>query len=162
MNAPGGSMVTMNNNTAQGGPVGSATMINQVSARQRADELAERRLNTYIFDYLCRSHHYELARAFSENLPILQKAGKPRTNGVDDSMDTDIKEDPKRPDGLTYPDIPMHSSEHAFLLDWWVQFWDIYGVARNKQAVPAPTTEQYLQQHMVSALVVAMHCGTRD
>ncbi|KAE9968223.1 hypothetical protein BLS_005970 [Venturia inaequalis] len=148
MNAPGGSMVTMNNNPAQGGPVGSATMINQVSARQRADQLAEQRLNTYIYDYLCRSHHYELARAFSENLPILKAVGKPRTNGADDSMDTDIKEDPKRPDGLPYPDIANHASEHAFLYDWWVQFWDIFGAARNKQGGQQHTAEQYLQQHM--------------
>lgn len=162
MNAPGGSMVTMNNNPAQGGPVGSATMINQVSARQRADELSERRLNTYIFDYLCRSHHYDLARMFSESLPILKTAGKPRTNGVDDSMDTDIKEDPKRPDGLPYPDIPAHASEHAFLYDWWCQFWDIYGVARNKHTGPAPATEQYLQQTMVSTLIVAIQYGMRD
>ncbi|QDS70968.1 hypothetical protein FKW77_007290 [Venturia effusa] len=148
MNAPGGSMVTMNNNTAQGGPV-SATMINQVSARQRADEQAERRLNTYIFDYLCRSHHYDLARAFSESLPIQTLAGKPRANGVDDSMDTEIKDDqPKRPDGLPYPDIPVHASENAFLYDWWCQFWDIFGAARQKTPGQAPITEQYLHHNM--------------
>jgi hypothetical protein len=154
MNMPSGSMVAMN--TAQGGPV-----VNQQAARQQQDQEAERRLNTYIFDYLCRSHHYELARSFSQHCPINMQNGKPKSNGVDDSMDGDSKEDVKRPDNLPYPNIPPHSSQNAFLYDWWCQFWDIFGAARNRggNSVSPPNTEQYLHHNMVSTSAVARHHG---
>lgn len=163
MNVPGGSMVTMNNNNnVQGGPVGgSAPMINQAAARQQVDQAAEKRLNTYIFDYLCRSHHYELARAFSEHCPILiRPGGKSRATGTDDSMDTDIKEDPKRPDNLPYPEIAAHHSDNAFLLDWWCQFWDIFGAARGRGN--QTNTEQYLHHNMVSTFIVAKDQSVDD
>jgi hypothetical protein len=159
MNVPGGSMVTMNN-TAQGGPVGSAPMINQAAARQQQDQESERRLNTYIFDYLCKNHHYDLARSFSQHCPINRANGKPKANGVDDSMDADSKEDAKRPIDLPYPNIPHHPSENAFLYDWWCQFWDIFGAARNRGG--APNTETYLHHNMVSASVVAIYRGIFD
>jgi hypothetical protein len=151
MNAPGGGMVTMN--TATGGPVGAAPMVNNVAARQQQTLDDQARLNTYIYDYLCKSQHYELARLFIAKCQIKTTTSKPspgRMNGVDDPMDTDPK-DEKRPDDLPYPDIPPHPSDNAFLYDWWCQFWDIFGAARRRgNGLNGSSSESYLQHNQVS------------
>jgi hypothetical protein len=154
MNVPGGGMVAMN----------TAAAINQTANRQQADQEQERRLNTYIFDYLCNKNLYDLARNFSLQCPINPAGSKPRhqgVNGADDSMDTDSKEDVKRPTDLPYPNIPHHPSENAFLYDWWVQFWDIFGAAR-RAGTPNPNTESYLHHNMVRAFFCREDSGIRD
>ncbi|KAF2430138.1 hypothetical protein EJ08DRAFT_661108 [Tothia fuscella] len=136
-------MVTMN--AGGGGPVG-APMVNNVAntTRQQQSQEDQQRLNTYIYDYLCRNGHFDLARSFIQKCPI---RSKPR-NG-DEDMDIDSKDfDSKRPEDLPYPDVPAHRSEQAFLYDWWCQFWDIYGAAKNKNHPKGTTAESYLNHNM--------------
>jgi hypothetical protein len=151
MNAPGG-MVTMN--TSTGGPVG-APMVNNVAARQQQSAQDQERLNTYIYDYLCKCEHYDIARQFLEKCQVKTTNTKPSPsgqNGLDD-MDTDSKGGHKRPPNLPYPEIPPHHSENAFLYDWWCQFWDIFGAARrprNPNTGNGTNSESYLTHNMVS------------
>ncbi|KAF2401958.1 hypothetical protein EJ06DRAFT_555570 [Trichodelitschia bisporula] len=146
MNAPGANMV-MN---SVGGPVGGPMPINQANqgaSRSSSDQEIQRRLNTYIYDYMCRNHHYELARQFLQCCPILEK--KHEANGVDDSMDTDSKDEVKRPTDLPFPDIPSYSVENCFLLDWWNQFWDIF--ATRQQGNMNSLSGIYLTHNIVSS-----------
>jgi hypothetical protein len=149
MNVPGGNMVTMN--AGGGGPVG-APMVNNVAntARQQQSLEDQQRLNTYIYDYICKNGHYDLARQFINKNQIKVSPGKPQ-NGHDE-MDTDSKDDfSKRPDDLPWPEIAAHPSDQAFLYDWWCQFWDIFGASRTSRSqVPKGTTaESYLQHNTV-------------
>lgn len=135
--APGGGTPMMNNGGPRGEPNSNRTQ-----------------LNTYIYDYFLKNHHYELARAVSRELPISAtpqaktSPGGRDVNGVDESMDMDSKEDgPKRPSDLPVPTILDHT-EGSFLFDWWCQFWDIWSAHRRK-VPPAATASQYLAHAQV-------------
>jgi hypothetical protein len=116
------------------GPVdGTPTMGNM--ARPGADPKGDPRnlMNTYIYDYFLRNHHYRLAKVMVEsNMPMNTTGGtKPspdsrNVNGVD-TMDSDEK------DSLPRPQLPpTQRVENSFLMDWWCQFWDIYSASRNQ------------------------------
>ena len=132
------------------GPVGGASSTN--NGGFRTDNLSNRQqLNTYIYDYFLKNEHYGLARALQKELSIYASPslGKRDVNGIDDSMETDSKEDSQvRPDDLPLPTI-LDNTEGSFLYDWWCQFWDIWCAHRRKvTAGPVPT--QYLAHAQVS------------
>ena len=137
---------------AAGGPVGGPVMNQAGSRQQMMGKEDQKRLNTYIYDYMLKNEQFDLARAFYKQFPINQHAGPPKSspgkrelNGVDD-MDTDSK-DSKRPADLPEPNIPPQADGSCFLYDWWCQFWDIFG-ARNNRSSP-PNTADYLNHNMV-------------
>ena len=132
------------------GPAGGAPSTNNGGGR--GETLSNRQqLNTYIYDYFLKNEHYGLARALQKELPIYASpnSGKRSVNGVDDSMETDSKDDAQsRPDDLPLPFI-LDNTEGSFLYDWWCQFWDIWSAHRRKipqGAVPS----QYLAHAQVS------------
>ncbi|KAF3939882.1 hypothetical protein ABW19_dt0209071 [Dactylella cylindrospora] len=115
-------------------------------------------LNTYIYDYFIRHNMFESARAILEEAEVSTepgssaKRGSPSRraqkhdpdgnliNGIDDSMDTDRKEDgegSERGADLPLPKVPQDSSGGSFLYDWWSLFWDIFG-ARTGKSVSGP------------------------
>lgn len=145
-------MMAMN---AGGGPVGGTPNANNASGQQMGGlENSRKLLNTYIYDYFLKNGNFNLARQIWKELPINStpstKSSPGRANGVDDSMDTDSKDDVmKRPDDLPIPAIPGDPTDNAFLSDWWCQFWDIYSAHRGKKhAGPAL---QYVQHTRVSS-----------
>jgi hypothetical protein len=107
-------------------------------------------LNTYIYDYFLRNNHHRLARMMVEcdmkmslNPPQKPSPSGRNVNGVD-AMDQTSNED------IPTPKIPPgHSADNSFLLDWWVQFWDIWGAARKHNPKNVPL--QYINHARVSA-----------
>ncbi|KAL0264522.1 hypothetical protein SLS55_000472 [Diplodia seriata] len=132
----------------QGGPVGGTPLMQAGGARNSMDP--QTMLNTYIYDYFLKNHHWELARQVKDALVINIGApakpspgGRRDVNGVDD-MDTDNKDDVhKRPDDLPPAAVPIDPSENSFLFDWWHQFWDIFN-AQRQRSKPGSAQLQYL------------------
>lgn len=128
----------------QGGAVG-APMANSANI----DAGNHERLNTYIYDHLCRMKLWDLARSFYQSCPIQISKTKKEMNG-DDGMDTDSKDGAQRPEDLPIPSIGHHHSENSFLFDWWCQFWDVYAASRKSGSDIA---RQYYTHNMVGSLV---------
>ena len=156
MNQPQMNMAGM---AAAGGPVGGmAPQINNATRRNAEATETTRMLNTYIYDYLLKNGHTDLARTWVNadipmnlNPPTKTSPGRANVNGVDDAMDTDSKDDirHKRPDDLPVPQCPSPDGPNSFLHDWWCQFWDVYNAHREKRTTPAATA--YLTHNLVSA-----------
>lgn len=131
-----------------GGPVGGGPSNAQNAVRPQSDE--QKRLNTYIYDYMLKNERYDLARQFIKSFEILKgdgvKQSPGRANGADD-MDADSKEDVKKPADLPEPNIPH--MEGSFLYDWWCQFWDIFG-AHRQNGTKNSITQEYIQGNIVS------------
>ncbi|KAH7390811.1 hypothetical protein DE146DRAFT_144020 [Phaeosphaeria sp. MPI-PUGE-AT-0046c] len=107
-----------------GGPVDGTPIMGNMPHPKSQDP--RERLNTYIYDYLLRNSHYKAAQAMIDtNLkmslgPPQKLSPKNRPNGVDST------EEPPRED-MPAPSLPQNQmADNSFLLDWWVQFWDIY------------------------------------
>ncbi|KAJ4292502.1 hypothetical protein N0V90_009164 [Kalmusia sp. IMI 367209] len=119
-----------NMNAAAGSLDGTPIMGN--GQRQPVPGLDPRdQLNTYIYDYFLRNSHHKLAQVMIEselkmNLKPPQKSSPTgrNVNGVD-SIDPEL---------LPTPNMPAsgQATDNSFLLDWWVQFWDIFSAARNR------------------------------
>lgn len=131
-------------NATQGPVDGTPMMGNGPHRVQQNGALNARdQLNTYIYDYFLRNKHFRLARMMIEcdlkmSLTPPQKSSPSgrNTNGVDPMEES--KED------LPSPKIPQnHSADNSFLLDWWLQFWDIWGAARGHNPKNVPM--QYIQ-----------------
>ncbi|KAF2127924.1 hypothetical protein P153DRAFT_376854 [Dothidotthia symphoricarpi CBS 119687] len=110
--------------SVNGGPDGTPVMGN-MARPQRPPMDPREQLNTYIYDYFLRNKHVRLARAMVEcdmkmaTSPPLKPSPNNRANGVD-AMDESA-------DDLPNPQLPKGQlADDSFLLDWWVQFWDIY------------------------------------
>ncbi|KAF2493984.1 hypothetical protein BU16DRAFT_540518 [Lophium mytilinum] len=129
-------------NTA-GGPVGGTPTMN--NRRNLPMDDANKQLNTYIYEYLLKNSHYQTARLFKEEAPVKLKSGQKGNpngralNGVD-ALDTDSKANglQGRPDDLELPDVPENQlTDNSFLLDWWYQFWELFGAARGRGGTPS-------------------------
>lgn len=111
-------------------------------------------LNTYIYDYFLRNSHFKAARAMLDSADMKMATGQPqkpspntRPNGVD-AMDSDSA------DNYPPPQLPPNQvADNSFLLDWWVQFWDIYQATKNRTGPTKGT--QYIQHTRVSRLLLA-------
>lgn len=127
-------MAAMAGMNANAGPVDGTPIMGNGQRGQQMQNLDPRdQLNTYIYDYFLRNNHHRLARTMLEcdmkmNVHPPQKpspSGR-NVNGVD-AMDHDSKDD------LPNPKLPTgQATDNSFLLDWWVQFWDIFSAARGK------------------------------
>ncbi|KAK6522525.1 hypothetical protein TWF281_001968 [Arthrobotrys megalospora] len=126
-------------------------------------------LNTYIYDYFIRHDMFDSARAILQEAEVSTepgtsvRRGSPSRrsqkhdpdgnliNGIDDSMDSDRKDDEgsERGADLPLPKVPQDSSGGSFLYDWWSLFWDIFG-ARTGKAVSGPAMT-YVGQVQVQA-----------
>ena len=128
-------MAAMAGMNANAGPVDGTPIMGNGQRGQRMPGMSDPRdqLNTYIYDYFLRNNYHRVARMMMEcdikmNLNPPQKSSPSgrNVNGVD-SMDQDSK------DELPMPKMPMGqtTTDNSFLLDWWVQFWDIFSAARG-------------------------------
>lgn len=111
----------MANMNAGAGPLdGTPIMAN--GQRQAGDPRDQ--LNTYIYDYFIRTENYKLAKAMLDadmtvNLKPKSSPSGRNVNGMG-------------PGDLPEPFMPANqNTDTSFLLDWWVQFWDIFSAARN-------------------------------
>lgn len=106
-------------------------------------------LNTYIYEYFCRTDNHKLAKAMLDqdiNVMVKPKSSPRNMNGVDPAFGD-----------LPMPNLPANqATEQSFLLDWWVQFWDIFSAARNRST----TTKG--SQYIVHARVSPPACRHRE
>ncbi|KAJ4316512.1 hypothetical protein N0V94_005431 [Neodidymelliopsis sp. IMI 364377] len=126
---------------ANGGPVnGTPVMANMNMPgppQQRPVMDPREQLNTYIYDYFLRNNHNRLARAMVEcdmkmsTSPSQKPSPGNKPNGID-PMDDDSTH------GLPNPLLPKNQmADNSFLLDWWVQFWDIYQATKDRSGMPS-------------------------
>jgi hypothetical protein len=143
-------MAAMNANNAA--VDGTPIMGNMPHPKRVATDPAEK-LNTYIYDYFLRNKHLSLARAMLEcDLKMLTEKPSPnnRANGID-SMDS-IED-------LPHPQLPQNQvADNSFLLDWWVQFWDIYQATKPRNAA-SKNAAQYINHTRVSNMLMFVHGG---
>jgi hypothetical protein len=135
-------MVPMAGMNPTQGPIDGTPMMANGPRRQQPNGVMNPsdQLNTYIYDYFLRNKHYQIARMMLEsglnistNTAHKSSPSGRNLNGVD-GMDSDSKED------LPPPKIPPgHAADNSFLMDWWVQFWDIWGAARGHSHKGVPT-----------------------
>ncbi|KAF1354433.1 hypothetical protein EJ07DRAFT_133008 [Lizonia empirigonia] len=126
---------------ANGGPVNGTPIMANMSmpvpppARPVMDPREQ--LNTYIYDYFLRNNHNRLARAMVEcdmkmsTSPPQKPSPSSKPNGID-AIDDDSSS------GLPLPLLPKNQmADNSFLLDWWVQFWDIYQATKDRSGTPS-------------------------
>jgi hypothetical protein len=139
--------------TVGNGPVDGTPMMGSQQAVRNPRE----QLNTYIYDYFMQNHHYGVARAMLEDpenvkmmtLPAQRPSPNNRANGVD-PMD--------EASSMPRANVPQNrAADNTFLLDWWMQFWDIWEATKSRAGtgnggkyvqhtrVSAPTTRQRRQ-----------------
>ncbi|KAF2853592.1 hypothetical protein T440DRAFT_311054 [Plenodomus tracheiphilus IPT5] len=120
-------MAAMN---ASNGSVDGPPMMNN----KRLGTDPREQLNTYIYDYFLRNSHFKLAKAMLDSSDTVKMSTGPpqkpspnnRPNGVD-PIDQDGAE------GFPTPQLPPNQmADNSFLLDWWVQFWDIYQATKAR------------------------------
>jgi hypothetical protein len=130
-----------NNGSINGTPV-MANMAHPASKRDGIDRTEQ--LNTYIYDYFLRNRHLGLARAMLEGdmkMNLEKPSPNNKTNGVD-SLDS--------PDDFPLPQLPRNqAADNSFLLDWWSQFWDVWG-ATSARGNGSKNAAQYIQHTRVS------------
>ncbi|KAF9731056.1 camp-dependent protein kinase pathway protein [Paraphaeosphaeria minitans] len=111
----------MANMNAGAGPLDGTTVMGN-GQRQPGDPRDQ--LNTYIYDYFIRTENHKLAKAMLDadmtvNLKPKSSPSGRNVNGVG-------------PGDLPEPNMPPNqNTDTSFLLDWWVQFWDIFSAARG-------------------------------
>ena len=84
-------------------------------------------LNTYIYDYFIRTENHKLAKAMldADMTVNLKPKSSPSGRNVNGMGPGDLPE-PNMP--------PNQNTDTSFLLDWWVQFWDIFSAARGMKS----------------------------
>ncbi|KAF1914409.1 hypothetical protein BDU57DRAFT_294075 [Ampelomyces quisqualis] len=124
-------------NTANGGPVEGTPMMGTMPHPKRGNTDPREQLNTYIYDYFLRNNHFQAARAMLDSQlkmstgPPQKLSPKNRANGMDSLEDVPGEEMPM-------PTLPQNQmADNSFLLDWWVQFWDIYQATKNRGSSPS-------------------------
>jgi len=130
--------------------MGAANANANANANKRMATDPREQLNTYIYDYFLRNSHFKLARAMLDSSDTVKMSTGPpqkpspsnRPNGAE-ALDQDGA------DGFPSPQLPPNQmADNSFLLDWWVQFWDIYQATKTRTG-PAKGT-QYIQHTRVS------------
>ncbi|KAI1628983.1 hypothetical protein EDD37DRAFT_30971 [Exophiala viscosa] len=163
-------MAGMNPAAVAGGPVGGGMMMNNGSPAMQVNtttspEQLKAQLNTYIYEYLLKLGHYDIARSLLREEkfdvrtkpPVKQSPGRRKdaeVNGVDaDAMDTDLKDD--IPDDIPRP---VHASDSStpgfgFLFEWFSIFSDLFTAHQRSskmqggQGANMGPAAQYLMQH---------------
>jgi hypothetical protein len=144
---------------ANGGPIDGTPMMGTMPHPKRKPTDPREQLNTYIYDYFLRNENYSVARSMLEGGlkittgPPQKRSPKNRTNGID-QMDQDNGDD------MPSPELPQNQlAENSFLLDWWVQFWDIYQATKNRGNPPSKGS-QYIQHTRVSRSLTRVRRAT--
>ena len=141
-------MAQMAGMTANNGPVDGTPIMGNMAHTKRIATDPREQLNTYIYDYFLRNEHFQLARAMLESPGMKMSTGQPmkpspnnRLNGADPLGQDEEFPAPQLP--------PNQMADNSFLLDWWVQFWDIYQATKTRNG-NSKGAVQYIQHTRVS------------
>jgi hypothetical protein len=106
-------------------------------------------LNTYIYDYFLRNRHHNLARAMLD-CDLKLSTEKQSPNKANGASDIDM------PDDMPLPSMPAGQvADNSFLLDWWVQFWDIFAAAARVPGGGPKNAVQYINHNRVRSTAQA-------
>jgi len=154
-------MATMNP-AAGGGPVGGGMMMMNngspaVNVSMSSTDPMRVSLNTYIYDYLLKNGHYDIARAINRDDKFEFQQGSKTSpgrrkdnelNGDGDGMEMDQKDDV--PDELPRPRGWEGSQGNGFLFEWFSIFSDLFAAHRGGKSNGNPTpAAQYLMHEKV-------------
>lgn len=144
-------MAAMNANN--GAVDGTPIMRNMAQPGGKGTDPTEK-LNTYIYDYFLRNKHIGLARAMLEcDMKMATEKASPnnKMNGADAI---------EQIDDLPLPSLPPNQvADNSFLLDWWVQFWDIY-TATKPRSTASKNAIQYVSHNRVCHQLTRPHSDT--
>ena len=160
MNAMAG-MGGMNMGVGPGAPAGPAMASNTRTpgSAQLSTKDMEKKFHTFIYDYFLKTQRFDLARGIMNQMDIETSAqpksspNRKEVNGINDSTDSETKDDIKKPDDLPLASVPA-PTDSPFLWDWFCQFWDLFEAQRSKGS---PATRNFL----VSAQVMIQCHGTQ-
>jgi len=158
-------MATMNP-VATGGPVGGGMMMMMANgspanntAVGSSTEATKRHLNTYIYEYLAKMGHHDLARALVKDsqfeINILTKQSPNRRKDGDmngdagENMDTDDSDNV--PDDLPRTISWNQATGSGFLFEWFSTFFDLFNAHQGRGKSMNTAVGTYLNHHQVSS-----------
>ncbi|KAL9589281.1 MAG: hypothetical protein Q9203_001935 [Teloschistes exilis] len=103
-------------------------------------------LNTYIYDYFLKNHHFDCAKAMlNDHMPVAT-VNKHRGDDVNGNMHSDTKDDreSKIPDDLPLAAVPTDSQGACFLFEWFGLFWDVFFAHQRKTPPASADAMQYV------------------
>jgi len=112
-------------------------------------------LDTYIYDYFLRKGQRDIAKAMLDSdltgLTTTSKTiDRQEPRAIDDSTDADLKaEMQKRVEGLPAAAVNETHPGEAFLMDWWLLFWDLWSATRPANKGNNGPVSQYLAHTQV-------------
>jgi hypothetical protein len=125
-------MAAMN---ANGGPVDGTPIMGNMPNPRRMNTDPREQLNTYIYDYLLRNGHYRAAQTMLDSSLKLQTGPAQKYSPKDTPNGVDAQPEPACE--MPAPRLPSNQmADNSFLLDWWVQFWDIYEATKSRGTGP--------------------------
>jgi hypothetical protein len=145
-------------NPQAGGPVGGGmVMMNSgvgTPSSNTSQDAMKASLNTYIYEYLLKLGHFELARSlvkndkFEINTIIKQSPGRRKDGDMNgDAMDMDGNDE--IPEDLPRPHT-QDSPGNGFLFDWFSLFHDMFQAQRQKgNGQDTSIARQYISQTTV-------------
>lgn len=113
----------------------------------------EAKLNAYIYGYFCFKGKWDLARALKDSgVEFEPPLVNDNTNGANDSMQTDSKDDIdlKKPEDLPHVHNLGDGQGNSFLSSWFALFWDIFS-AQRKSTRASANANHYVNQTQVHA-----------
>lgn len=115
------------------------------------------RLNTYIYDYFVKYHHFECAKAMLNGELPLNTIPKRDVNGAG-NMHVDSKDelDSKLPDDLPLPGVPTDPQGASFLLEWFGLFWDVFHAHQRKAPPASAQAMQYVARTQVGVVTFSL------
>lgn len=124
----------------------------------------ERILNTYIYDYFVKNHHFDCAKAMLNNGMPVATADKHRGDDVNGNMHSDTKDDrdSKIPEDLPLAAVPSDSQGACFLFDWFGLFWDVFFASQKKAPPASADAMQYVARTQVRLSRVLSVTSTHD
>lgn len=143
-----------------------------VSAGNNTQDNLRLSLNTYIYEYLLKHGHYDIARTMANDGRFEMKTGPKQSPGRrkdveingDGDMDMDGKDD--IPDDIPRPATWESGQGNGFLFEWYSIFQDLFLAHRmngNKMnGANMNPAAQYLLQHQVSCFPKKLFSNSTD
>ena len=160
-------------NPVAGGPVGGGMMMMNngsspaVNAGMNNHDPIKKNLNAYIYDYLLKHGHYDVARAAAQDskfeFPQDTKSPGRRKNGEMNGDGGDIEMDFKddAPTDLPRPNNWDGTDNTSFLIEWFSIFSDLFAAHRGSQKQGGTlnaAAAQYLIHEKVCCTVDKKEC----
>lgn len=124
-----------------------------------SSEATKRHLNTYIYEYLAKMGHHDLARALLKDVQFeintLPKQSPNRRKDADINGDTgdnmDADDSDNVPDDLPRTISWNQATGSGFLFEWFSTFFDLFNAHQGRGKSMNTAAGAYLNNHQVSS-----------